>query len=924
MIVAVRLATNGDCETDARTADTQSFGEKRDVMNPSSPLPLLVGLLLLAGAVWLRPGRRILRGRKRDFVEFAVNHRQFLRGRGLTDASHFLALDGMVVSGHANRNVMRLALGDGMNGMTVYLKREQRVPWSVRFGSLVAGFGFVSRSVREARSLQALRREGLSAPEWLATGEDGRGNAFLLVRGVDRAVELRDFLRTESDPTRRRRAARTLGRELARLHDAGFAHPDLYAKHVMIAPEGEAVTFLDWQRSWRGRRLGWSSRLRDLAALHATLADELATAGERLACLHAYLPRRPRTAAKRKPRRGLLRWLQAAIEARAARLRRRRHIAEKGLPAPPAEPQEWLCVEGQELCVTPGFEAQWPDRAPAWLSLDRQPAPTQHGLYRRWLATAGAPRALLVRRRGWPDLAVLWAWLRGRPPASPEQRQAALLFRLQRHAVPAPRVLAMGQRHVLPWHMDSFLLTVPDAGAIRLGQWLTRQYGPAAPAATARRRRLLREAGVLLHRLHSASCYLGEAASDALAVRTDVREPTMVLSHPEFVVARRKPDAGRARRDLAVFERHLVAVGCSRTDVRRMRLGYEGDPREVVRSYRTNVPPPKPRVFAHLQGTSAMASPPGNGAAVEPPRRDGLLRRLIVGARRLRERPTWIRHVGPGWADGIMDVAVTDRFHAKQGRSTGRWILPARDGANEKPLIVYLKRHYELAWWQRLLATIWPRGGWSPALQEWRHLEWARAQGVPVPEALAAAEFIGPWGRLRSFLAVKELTDMLPLHEAIPLAADRLAPAAFHLWKRALAAEMARLARLLHDRHCFHKDLYLCHFYIARADTAVVPAGADSWRGRVYLIDLHRLTHHPLTARMWQMKDLAQLLYSSEIAGVDARDRLSFWKAYHGTGPRRTLDRWLRSWVLFKWRRYRRHNARRKARVEAAKLRQAG
>ena len=79
-------------------------------------------------------------------------------------------------------------------------------------------------------------------------------------------------------------------------------------------------------------------------------------------------------------------------------------------------------------------------------------------------------------------------------------------------------------------------------------------------------------------------------------------------------------------------------------------------------------------------------------------------------------------------------------------------------------------------------ATLWPDTGWSPALQEWQHLEWARQQGMPVPEAVAAGEYIGPWGRLQSFLAVEELIGMLPLHEAVPLAAERLDPASFRRW----------------------------------------------------------------------------------------------------------------------------------------------
>jgi hypothetical protein len=176
-----------------------------------------------------------------------------------------------------------------------------------------------------------------------------------------------------------------------------------------------------------------------------------------------------------------------------------------------------------------------------------------------------------------------------------------------------------------------------------------------------------------------------------------------------------------------------------------------------------------------------------------------------------------------------------------------------------------------------------------------------------VPRVVAAGEYIGPWGRLQSFLAIEELTDMQPLHEAIPAAASQLDAPTFRQWKRGLITEVARLTRELHQGRSFHKDLYLCHFYIPGADTAAVP----HWYRRVHLIDLHRLGRHPWTWRLWQIKDLGQLLYSSEIRGIDARDRLHFWRQYLGSAQRgRWVNRWLRWCILFKWRRYRRHNAR--------------
>src|SRR5262249_30054722 len=83
--------------------------------------------------------------------------------------------------------------------------------------------------------------------------------------------------------------ARCLGNQLALLHAAGFDHPDLYAKHVLVNPCNKALCFLDWQRSGQQRAVRWSARCRDLAALHATLHANLAGKKERLICLRAYL-----------------------------------------------------------------------------------------------------------------------------------------------------------------------------------------------------------------------------------------------------------------------------------------------------------------------------------------------------------------------------------------------------------------------------------------------------------------------------------------------------------------------------------------------------------------------------------------------------------------------------------------------------------
>jgi heptose I phosphotransferase len=121
---------------------------------------------------------------------------------------------------------------------------------------------------------------------------------------------------------------------------------------------------------------------------------------------------------------------------------------------------------------------------------------------------------------------------------------------------------------------------------------------------------------------------------------------------------------------------------------------------------------------------------------------------------------------------------------------------------------------------------------------------------------------------------VAELVDHAPLHEAIPELARTLDPAEFSRIKRSLVIEMAGIAARLHAAHAFHKDLYLCHFFLDLRPSATPGK-------RLCLIDLHRLAVHRHTAARWRWKDLGQLLFSTyDVVGIDDRDRLRFWRHY--------------------------------------------
>jgi heptose I phosphotransferase len=271
--------------------------------------------------------------------------------------------------------------------------------------------------------------------------------------------------------------------------------------------------------------------------------------------------------------------------------------------------------------------------------------------------------------------------------------------------------------------------------------------------------------------------------------------------------------------------------------------------------------------------------------------------RLTRGTRWTWLDPRYRAALPADLGETVMELDARDRLHAKQGRSTARVIFHGPDG----PVAVYLKRHYALPWTSRLAALFDPDGRHTPGAAELAHLNRVRALGVAVPEVVAAGERIGPWGQAQSFLMVAELTGSLPLHEALPLLARSLEARAFESLRRGLVREMAAHTATLHGSRVFHKDLYLCHFYLDMSRL-------DRPGERLALIDLHRLGEHRLWSDRWRWKDLGQLLYSTDgVEGVAPRDLLRFFAHY-----RRMLalhrPRWHARMVAWKAAQYRRHN----------------
>jgi tRNA A-37 threonylcarbamoyl transferase component Bud32 len=533
------------------------------------------------------------------FVEINPLYHAKLSQHGLVEARDFLETIGVICCGHLDRNVARVTMGKGSDALPAFLKREHRMHWRDRLASTCAGFGWKSRSRREFAILQQLRAAGIGVPEPLACGEDEQGRAFLLIRDLVGYRDLRHVLAQEMEPQKRRQVARQLGEALAQVHQAGFQHSDLYSKHVLLLDEASpmqpAVCFLDWQRARRRLHVNWALRWRDLAALNATLAEELATPRQRVQALRAYL----RACQRSSDGRPGLSLRQAATEIRKVSrlLLERRRIREMRQPPLPTGMQNLIWLDGEALQVTREFRDELRGQVPDWLN-----AKEVVGAYAvKRVRLPGSRSALLITRSANRPLRWLWNRLWRRPQVAPELKSMKVLLRLQRYGVVGPRLLAAGQQRPRPWQMKSFLLTEPPSDAVPLLQFL-RQASPPV------RRECIGSTARFLRQLHKANCYLDATARESMADLLIVCSPridnfTVGLGTVHTVEQCAYPNPVRAMRDLATMWQSLDCV-CSQSDLLFGLLTYFGQrhltfqAKKIVRTLlRRKNEPRRPRRF---------------------------------------------------------------------------------------------------------------------------------------------------------------------------------------------------------------------------------------------------------------------------------------------------------------------------------------
>lgn len=157
--------------------------------------------------------------------------------------------------------------------------------------------------------------------------------------------------------------------------------------------------------------------------------------------------------------------------------------------------------------------------------------------------------------------------------------------------------------------------------------------------------------------------------------------------------------------------------------------------------------------------------------------------------------------------------------------------------------------------------------------------------GAPTVRCAGFGERGGtPWTR-QSFIITEALEGFIHLDEAVR-SWQSLPHQRQSRLKHAAVAELAAIARAMHENGLNHRDFYLCHFMLPQRDFSTFERGDEL---RLHVIDLHRVQIRPRVPIRWIAKDLSGLLFSSLDLGVTSLDGLRFLRTYWGCGWRERL-----------------------------------
>ncbi len=203
---------------------------------------------------------------------------------------------------------------------------------------------------------------------------------------------------------------------------------------------------------------------------------------------------------------------------------------------------------------------------------------------------------------------------------------------------------------------------------------------------------------------------------------------------------------------------------------------------------------------------------------------------------------------------------------SKEGRTTKRCLIG--------DTVFYVKCHTGIGWYEIIKNWLQLKAPVTGARNEWLAINKLHAIGLNTLELVAYGEQDGLPTDYVSFIATRELTDVISLAKYTER--WRQQPPTF-AHKFMLVKQVALIAKTLHDNGINHRDLYICHFLLSLANVGIEDAMPD-----IYVVDLHRAQIRTRVPRRWLVKDIASIYFSAMDIGLTQRDVYRFLIHYLG------------------------------------------
>ena len=150
--------------------------------------------------------------------------------------------------------------------------------------------------------------------------------------------------------------------------------------------------------------------------------------------------------------------------------------------------------------------------------------------------------------------------------------------------------------------------------------------------------------------------------------------------------------------------------------------------------------------------------------------------------------------------------------------------------------------------------------------------------GINTPKTIAYGTQWGTIFEKRSFIITEKIPDAEALERKLPDYFDGSDTVENLKLRREFITQLANFIRKFHETNFRHRDLYLSHIFYSN-------------NRNFYLIDLARVFQPSVFRRRFQIKDIAQIYYSSPGKFFSRTDRMRFYINYTGQQKLTTTDK---------------------------------